>query len=80
MSDHVMSAPLDPIAGRFRLEELPRIAPWIYDEINGLGSAAVKSQIAELGYRDGEPLSMATWVKVIGRCHSELWNNVFGEA
>jgi hypothetical protein len=78
MSEHVMASPLDPLSGRFRVDELPRIAPWVYEEITEIGSMAVRTQIAELGYSQDEPLAMATWVKVIGRCHSELWHN-FGE-
>lgn len=64
----------DPLTEKFELDELPRIAPWVYDEITAIGVDEVKHTIAEMGQDPDEPQPMQNWVSAVSRHHPDLWN------
>jgi hypothetical protein len=63
----------DPLAEKFWLDELPSIAPWIYEEVTTIGIEDIKRTIAGFGESPDEPQLMTTWVSAINRNHSDLW-------
>lgn len=64
----------DPLTDKFSLADLPRIAPWVFDEITAIGVDEVKHTIADLGEDPDEPHSMPMWVSAMSRSHGELWS------
>jgi hypothetical protein len=64
----------DPLVEKFTFDELPRIAPWVYDEITALGLEEIKQTIADLGRNPDEPQFMTTWVSAVSRSHSDVWH------
>jgi hypothetical protein len=67
--DHVP----DPLTDKFHLGELPRIAPWVYDEITAIGVGAVEHTIARMGEDPKDPQRMQTWVAAVSQHHSPFW-------
>lgn len=63
----------DPLTDKFALNELPRIAPWVYEEITSVGSENIKSILADRGCDGDEPQPMTTWVSALSACHSNVW-------
>jgi hypothetical protein len=63
----------DPITDKFDLSELPRIAPWVYDEITAIGVDEVEHTIADMGEDPKSPLRMQTWVAAVSHHHSAFW-------
>jgi hypothetical protein len=64
---------LDPLADKFALADLPKVAPWVYEEIAVIGIKQIDHAVAELGENPREPQLMRTWVAAIDRQHSALW-------
>lgn len=63
----------DPLNDKFRLDELPSIAPWVYDEITSVGVDQVKNAIAETGEDPDGAQPMTCWVTALQSRHSRLW-------
>jgi len=63
----------DPLIDRFDLDDLPRIAPWVYDEITSIGVNEVKHTIADMGEDPSESLLMRTWVEALTHHRSKIW-------
>ncbi len=63
----------DPLRDSFTLSELPKIAPWVAEELQQLGRNEVGKVLLRWGRDIDEPLPMTTWVSVLKRCHSDLW-------
>lgn len=64
----------DPLIDRFEIDELTKMAPWVYEEIQAIGADRIRSAIADQGFDAKEPQSMQTWVSAIRACHSDLWS------
>lgn len=73
MSASGLSRIRDPLTEKFSLDELPKIAPWVYDEVTAIGVDEVKGTIAEMGEDPDAPQLMPTWVSAVSRNHSDLW-------
>jgi hypothetical protein len=56
---------LDPLNGKFALTDLPRVAPWIYEEVAAIGVHQVKSAIASAGADPEAPQPMSQWVRAV---------------
>ncbi|WP_127752571.1 hypothetical protein [Devosia sp. 1566] len=63
----------DPLTDRFDLDELPRVAPWVYDEITSIGVNEVRDTIADMGEDPTESLLMRTWVEALTQHRSKIW-------
>jgi hypothetical protein len=63
----------DPLVDAFTLNDLPRIAPWVAEELDQLGRNEVGRVLSRWGKDIDEPQPMTTWVSVLKRCHSDLW-------
>jgi hypothetical protein len=63
----------DPLTDKFSLDELPRIAPWVYDEITAIGVDEVEHTIADMGENPNAPQRMQTWVAALSHHHSDFW-------
>ena len=66
----------DPLSEKFTVDELPSIAPWVYEEITALGVEEIMHTVADLGENPNDPQSMTTWVTAINRNHSDLWQSL----
>lgn len=66
----------DPLTDKFNLDELPRIAPWVFDEIASIGVNDVKHTLAEMGENPDDAQFMRTWVSAISRNHSDIWQGL----
>lgn len=63
----------DPLVDRFALEELPRYAPWVAEQIELVGRGHVASQLRGVGCDPDEPQRMRDWVAALSRCTSPFW-------
>jgi hypothetical protein len=63
----------DPLTEKFSLGELPKIAPWIYDEVTAIGIDEVEHTFAEMGEEPQGPHSMQSWVAALSRNHPGIW-------
>jgi len=63
----------DPLTDKFALSELPRIAPWVAEELQALGMPEVCARLQSVGLDPHSPQLMSTWVSVVTNDRSPLW-------
>jgi hypothetical protein len=63
----------NPLTDAFNLSELPRIAPWVFDEITSIGVKEVERTIEDMGKNPREPQRMQIWVAAVSCHHSDFW-------
>lgn len=66
----------DPLKDEFTLSELPRIAPWVYEQIMAVGPSAIMPLLPASGSGDDERYPMTAWVSAVSACHSDLWRSL----
>jgi hypothetical protein len=63
----------DPLRDKFLLSDLPKIAPWVSEEIGKVGADRIFADLAKRGFDGHEPQAMTNWVSALSACHSDLW-------
>ena len=69
MSNDAKRMPVDT----FALSDLPRVAPWVAEQIDTLGIDVVRETVADSGVDPDEPQRIAVWVAAVSRCRGRLW-------
>ena len=64
----------DPLTDTFLLEDLPRVSPWIAEEIAAVGPDEIADELASMKMDIHHSLPMTAWVSAVSRCHSDLWS------
>jgi hypothetical protein len=61
----------DPLVEHFTLDELPRIAPWVAEQIDAEGRGRVLAILGAMGEPQAEH-SMRSWVTAVHRSAGDL--------
>jgi hypothetical protein len=63
----------DPLVDRFSLDDLPRIAPWVAEEIRLVGVDAVRDYIGRRGDDPDAAQPMTAWIAALRSCSGPMW-------
>ncbi|MDB5473183.1 MAG: hypothetical protein JWP99_486 [Devosia sp.] len=66
----------NPLTDKFALDELPKIAPWVYEQIIAVGTVNVTMLLESSAPDETAQYPMTAWVSALSACHSELWQSL----
>ena len=64
----------DPLTDHFALQDLRKVAPWVWEEIEAVGIDEFDNTLRQQGGSIDDALPMRTWVAALTRSHSQLWS------